>query len=139
MDFLDKFCTKIDRYWYCAAIKAEGFSRASSPFSEDTLVLVTLVATSRNAMHLVISPGNFDAWILSVIYNSSRIQGQCLLWKEILGMTSLNLPGIIIGDFNDVVDLSEHKGGPNFYISHKACLFSDFISKNNLLDVSIIS
>lgn len=41
----------------------------------------------------------------------------------------------IIGDFNIVISLSEHKDGPHYYYACKARMFSNFIAINNLLGV----
>lgn len=53
------------------------------------------------------------------------------------GMTFLNLPWIIMGDFNAVVSQDEHRGGSHYYYSIKAFVFR-FISTNNLLDVNYV-
>lgn len=53
-------------------------------------------------------------------------------------MSSLNLPWVL-GDFNSMTDPSEYKdgGGHSSYYSKKSRLFTNFIAKNKLLDVSL--
>lgn len=82
------------------------------------------MAKSRSAIHVVIFPIHTNAWILSVVYNPLGTQGQRLIWKELSGMNYLNIPWIIIGDFNAVVDLNKHKGGSHYYYVRKARIFS---------------
>lgn len=53
-------------------------------------------------------------------------------------MSFLNLPWIIIGYFNVVVSIREHKGGHHSYYSQKACLFANFIVLHDLLDIGYI-
>lgn len=81
------------------------FSGGIITFWRSHLGLVTPIAASRNVIHLVISTGNLYSWILSVVYNSTRIQDQHLTWAELSGMSSLNLPWVL-GDFNSMTDPS---------------------------------
>lgn len=53
-------------------------------------------------------------------------------------MTPLNLPWLLIADFNAVVSMDEYKGASHFYYHCKAHKFFDFIALNNLLDMSFI-
>lgn len=54
-------------------------------------------------------------------------------------MNYLNIPWIIIGDFNAVVDLNKHKGGSHYYYVRKARIFLTLLIKNNHLDIGFIS
>lgn len=78
---------------------------------------------------------NGESWILTVVYNPSRILDQRFVWQELSGMANLNFPWILIGDFNDVTSLNEIQGGSLHYYNRKACEFSNFIASNNFLDV----
>lgn len=53
-------------------------------------------------------------------------------------MSSVNLSWIVIGDFNSVISLDEHKGGFHYSYSYKAYLFFNFNMSNALLDVGFI-
>lgn len=93
---------------------------------------------SRYALHLVITTNQSTNLIASVIYNSNSIHNQRLLWMELSGMSSLNFPWIIMGDFNAMVSQDEHRGGSHYNYNRKALLFTDFITSNNLLDVNFV-
>lgn len=53
-------------------------------------------------------------------------------------MTYVNLPWVVIGDFNAIITLDEHKDGLHYNYSRKACLFSNFITSNALLDMGFV-
>lgn len=54
-------------------------------------------------------------------------------------MSHLDLPWLIIGDFNAIISSDEHRGGSFHNYSHKYNLFADFISRNMLLDIGFSS
>lgn len=49
--------------------------------------------------------------------------------NELYHITLLNLPCVIIGDFNTIYSISKHKDGKFSYHSHKTFLFNELISK----------
>lgn len=53
-------------------------------------------------------------------------------------MAFLNLPLVIMGDFNEVVSQDKHSGVSHYYYSKKASVFSEFIATINLLDVNYV-
>lgn len=87
---------------------------------------------------LVLTPSFHKTWIFSVVYNGHRTMIQKILWKELSSLSFINTPWAIIGDFNSITMLSEHKGVPFRYYASKARLFADFITNNTLLDVEFI-
>lgn len=56
---------------------------------------------------MVVSTGS----IVSVFYNSTHFHSQCSLWHELSRISSINIPWLIIGDFNAITTRDEHKGG----------------------------
>lgn len=68
---------------------------------------VTPVAKTRCALHIVVTTENGESWILTVVYNPSRIHDQCFVEQELSGMATLNFPWILIRDFNVVTSLNE--------------------------------
>ncbi|XP_039145509.1 uncharacterized protein LOC120282722 [Dioscorea cayenensis subsp. rotundata] len=135
---LQRFCSKIKDPWKWVAVLAEGFSGGIIIIWNKNIGVVTPLVSSRYALHLVVTASNSNSWILSTIYNSNVIHNQRLLWKELSGMNSLNLPWVIMGDFNSIISKEEHRGGSNYYYSRKASVFAEFIASNNLLDVNFV-
>ena len=134
---VERFVARFSRSWNWAAITSEGYSGGIIVLWRRQLGSVTPIARSRLALHLVITPGLLPSWILTVVYNGQRIGVQKHLWKELFGMSSINIPWVILGDFNSITNASEHKGGPYYHYARKAKLFMDFISYNSLLDIGI--
>lgn len=99
---------------------------------------VTPIVKSKHILHLVLSTPSLDTWIISVIYNSHLVKVQKKVWGELEQLTPLDVHWSIIGDFNVIVTGDEHKGGRFSYYNCKAYFFFDFITKNSLLDISII-
>ncbi|XP_039132268.1 uncharacterized protein LOC120269046 [Dioscorea cayenensis subsp. rotundata] len=133
---LDIFCSKLGRNWAWAAIEADGYSGGIIVSWQKHLGKVTPLVKSRYVLYLVVTNAKLETWILSTIYNPSRIQDQSIVWLELSGIASFSIPWILIGDFNTVVSLNEFQGGSHIYYRRKARIFSDFINLNNLLDVN---
>lgn len=53
-------------------------------------------------------------------------------------ISKLDLPWIVLGDFNAISSPSEHKRSNFNYYARKVFSFSKFISNNALLDVSFL-
>lgn len=85
------------------AILAEGYSGGIITIWNSNLGYVTPLAKYRYVLYLVITTDTTKTLIISTIYNSNLLQGQCLLWNELSDMNSLNLPWLIMGDFNAVI------------------------------------
>ncbi|XP_039146778.1 uncharacterized protein LOC120283989 [Dioscorea cayenensis subsp. rotundata] len=133
---LDIFCSKLGQKWAWAAIAADGFSGGLIVIWQKQLGKVSPLARSRYVLHLVVTNVKNESWILSTVYNSNHYQVQTTVWYELSGIASLNLPWILIGDFNTIASLDEFQGGSRSYYRRKARVFSDFISVNNLFDVN---
>lgn len=91
-DRLSRFCSKLGKRWNWAAIIADAFSGGIIAIWNKNLGSVTPMVKSRFALHLVITTNNAKSWIMSIVYNSNRIHGQCLLFNELSGITCLNFP-----------------------------------------------
>ncbi|KAJ0969863.1 hypothetical protein J5N97_022740 [Dioscorea zingiberensis] len=100
--------------------------------------MVTPIAISRFSLHLIISSEKPKEWVLSVVYNPQNIQLQKALWQDLRFFSKLSLPWILLGDFNAILNPTEHRGGNFDHYSAKAKLFSDFINENQLFDLGFI-
>ncbi|KAJ0983259.1 hypothetical protein J5N97_011514 [Dioscorea zingiberensis] len=128
-------CKKFSKAWEWAAIPANGMSGGIIIFWKHEMGLVTPLAHSRYVLHLIVSNEKPKEWILSVVYNSQHIQVQKSVWCALAGMSSLNLPWILTGDFNAILSTEEHRGGGFDHYSTKSKYFSEFISANQLFDL----
>lgn len=69
---VDRFCNKIPRHWEWAAILADGFLGGIIVLWNPIIGMVTHLAISRHALHLVVSTTMSKTFIISMIYNSLR-------------------------------------------------------------------
>lgn len=99
--------------------------------------IVTPIAISRHSLHLVISSTYSISWILSIVYNAQSIGDQNLLWKQVSGIATLQLPWLVTGDFNYILSQVDHRVGNFDYYARKAEAFNRFISSNALFDCFI--
>lgn len=67
--------------------------------------IITPLAVSRLSLHLVISI-HFNSWVLIVVYNNYLINKQKSLWNEFVGISLLDLPWLLTGDFNEITSFS---------------------------------
>ncbi|XP_039123479.1 uncharacterized protein LOC120260105 [Dioscorea cayenensis subsp. rotundata] len=135
-DRLDRFCRKIPKTWDWAAVLANGFSGGIIVMWHKSIGRVSPIAVSRRALHIIITDNSSNAFLISVVYNSYRICNQCYLWNELSRITLLQIPWLIVGDFNSVLHTTEHKGGPANYYERKTRFFLDFVEYNNLIDLN---
>lgn len=91
---------KVPKCWDWAAVLSDGFFGCIIVLWHKSIGMVTPVALSRRALHIVIS----------VVYNLTRFHNKCFLWNELSKITSLLIPWLIVGDFNTVLHRTEHKG-----------------------------
>lgn len=73
-----------------------------------------------------------------MVYNAELPILEKKLWKELSLIPKLNLPWIVLGDFNAIMSTAEHKESNFRYYARKAYLFSKFIFDNVLIDVSYL-
>lgn len=135
-DPIYRLCTQFVKFWNWVSIPATGYSGGIIVFWLKTLGRIFLVAYSHRALHLIFSSSADHPWIISVVYNAQHLSFQQKLWKELSLVQRLDLPWIVLGDFNAITSQSEHKGSNFSYYARKAYFFSKFISDNALLDVS---
>lgn len=95
------------------------------------------MASSQFELNLVISVNN-DTWILSTIDNNQVLSLQKHLWRTLFGITLLNTPQLLTGDFIAILNDNEHKGGAFRNYASKANIFMNFIFANNLFDLGYI-
>lgn len=137
-DRVNRFCSKLPNSWDWVAILAEGFLGGILVAWSKSCRRVSPLAASHRAHHLIISHNSSGNWIISIVYNASRLKSQCSLWSKLSKISSLNIPWLILGDFNAIITSDEHKGGRFSYYSKKASYFLNFIDNNNMLDLHFV-
>lgn len=101
---VDRFCNKISRSWNWTALLADGYSGGVIVLWRKTLGVVSPVAVSRRAVHLVISPSSSTNLIIYIIYNSNHFISQRNLWLELSILATLGFPWLLVDDFNAIVN-----------------------------------
>ncbi|KAJ0989775.1 hypothetical protein J5N97_008131 [Dioscorea zingiberensis] len=130
-----KFCDKFAKVWEWAAIPAQGMSGGIITLWKWGVGMVTPIAKSRFALYLILTTDKPKHWVLSVIYNAQSILLHKKVWRDLAPMTQLNLPWILVGDFNAILTNEEHKGSEFDNYSAKAKAFSEFVSSSQLMDL----
>ena len=64
-----------------------------------------------------------------MVYNAQLIPLQKNLWLNLSGMPMLNLPQLIVGYFDAITSIAEHKGGYFLNYTIKDVLFNNFIDQ----------
>ncbi|CAN1177890.1 hypothetical protein LINPERHAP2_LOCUS33369 [Linum perenne] len=74
-------------------------------------ISVTILSHTPQVIHaLVASPGRPD-WILSAIYASPQLINRRPLWEQLRAFsTDCQLPWLVIGDLNEIINPSERRG-----------------------------
>ncbi|KAJ0984926.1 hypothetical protein J5N97_003282 [Dioscorea zingiberensis] len=130
-----KLCKTFSRCWEWAAIPAQGMSGGIITFWKQEVGMVTPIAHTHSSLHLIISSEKPKQWILSVIYNSQHVHVQKSLWNDLSVFSTFNLPWVILGDFNAILNNEENRGGRFENYAMKSKFFRTFVSTNQLLDL----
>ena len=66
-------------------------------------------------MNIVVNSREGQAWPMSAIYASAEVELRKLLWKYLQELgEKVRFPWLLVGDFNEVTDASEKRGGQRF-------------------------
>ncbi|CAL2256143.1 unnamed protein product [Prunus armeniaca] len=95
-------------------------------------IQLNIVACSNQSITAMIIQGT-SSWILTVVYTHPCHGIRRSLWNCLDGVSSTNnLPWLVTGDFNEIVDDSEKKGGK---AAHCNSGFVDWIGRHHLVDL----
>ncbi|KAJ0981709.1 hypothetical protein J5N97_009964 [Dioscorea zingiberensis] len=130
-----RFCEKMSKFWEWAAIPAQGMSGGIIILWKQRIGMVTPITNSRFYLHLILSTEKPKHWVLTVIYNAQSLILQNRVWNDLSYMSSLNLPWVLVGDFNAILTTEDHRGGSFDHYSAKSKSFNNFVSNNQLLDL----
>lgn len=129
------FCSKLSKGQNWAAIAVDGYSGGIIITWQRRIGRVIPIAISKRALHLIISSLINDQWVMATIYNAQLLNLQQLVQKELSHLASINILWVIMGDFNAITSIDEHKSSSFHYYAIKASLFNNFISDNDLIDM----
>lgn len=93
----------------------------------------TVIESTHQCITLQLSNGA-ASWICSSVYASPNYAVRCMLWDYLSSLCSnIQLPWIMIGDFNDVIVPLEQHGGNFSYI--RVDIFSNMLNNYGMLDL----
>lgn len=107
-DRVDRFYRKISKNWDWATILSDGFLGGIFVLWHRSIGIITPIAVSK------------------------RFWNQCFLWNELSKLSSLQIPWLVAGDFNAILQTEQVFIA---YYDWKAQFFLDFIVGNNLIDL----
>ncbi|GKU90595.1 hypothetical protein SLEP1_g4575 [Rubroshorea leprosula] len=105
-------------------------------------VHVSILSATAQEVHAMVRPPNSTvSWLLSAIYASPQFANRKILWDNLCAMfvavSALNLPWLIIGDFNEKLSNTDKKGG-NSISQAKARAFKNCLDTCNMMDLGFI-
>ncbi|KAL5832771.1 hypothetical protein ACOSQ3_016445 [Xanthoceras sorbifolium] len=116
-------------------VEADGFSGGFWLLWKPTRVSVGVVASSRQSITALVSE-NAKVFILTIVYASPNVMFRRSIWGYLHKIRKcFKGPWLVAGDFNEIVSLSEKRGGrSNFSKSG----FLEWINNNGLIDMGFI-
>ncbi|XP_016652264.1 PREDICTED: uncharacterized protein LOC107881841 [Prunus mume] len=113
-------------------VDANGFSGGIWLLWNCSNIHLNIVACSSQSITAMITQGS-SSWILTVVYAHPCLRIKRSLWTYLDGVSSTNnLPWLVTGDFNEIVDDSEKKGGRAVHCNSG---FADWIGRHHLVDL----
>ncbi|RYR24105.1 hypothetical protein Ahy_B02g057597 isoform A [Arachis hypogaea] len=91
--------------------------------------------TDQQYIHTKIETPGKEAWFMTAVYASPQPQNRSSLWTKLLNIANrTHSPWIVTGDFNEIKDATEKKGGST--IDNRACnRFANWINDSGLIDL----
>ncbi|XP_021826800.1 uncharacterized protein LOC110767533 [Prunus avium] len=116
-------------------VDANGFSGGLWMLWNELVSCIDIVAYSRQSITALVKMNHGD-WLFTAVYAHPCPGIRRQLWSYLDGIASAsNLPWMIAGDFNELVNNSEKCGGNPF--SHRGGLV-EWIDRNQLIDLGFI-
>lgn len=90
----------------------EGFDGGICLSWEESILSVDVLFSSSQMVHAFVQKPGSDNFLLKILYDSPILENQRRLWSLLENLDrSLNLPWVVMGDFNDVLNSSQKRGG----------------------------
>ena len=75
-------------------------------------VHVHIITQNAQGVHVIVEVNSTTSFFLSAIYASTRFRNRKLLWNDLHQISkNVNMPWLVVGDFNEVLCQSEKWGG----------------------------
>ncbi|KAL4390846.1 hypothetical protein AHAS_Ahas03G0185900 [Arachis hypogaea] len=115
-----------------------GFSGGIWICWNDNNISINTIESDPQYIHAKItSPGRED-WFMTAVYANPQPQGRRALWPKLQNLANrMQSPWILTGDFNEIKDPTEKKGGGQ--VDYRACSrFSAWINNSGLIDLGFM-
>ncbi|XP_025604435.1 uncharacterized protein [Arachis hypogaea] len=115
-----------------------GFSGGIWICWNDNNISINTIESDPQYIHAKItSPGRED-WFMTAVYANPQPQGRRDLWPKLQNLANrMQSPWILTGDFNEIKDPTEKKGGGQ--VDYRACSrFSTWINNSGLIDLGFM-
>ncbi|XP_058725546.1 uncharacterized protein LOC131596825 [Vicia villosa] len=117
------------------SVENEGYAGGIVVACRDETLKVTWCAQKEQWIHLNIQNANGVDWRFTLVYASPNDQRRVRMWEELSHIANTEkFPWIVAGDFNDIANAMEKKGGSQAS-SRKCSLFRDNMDKCKLNDL----
>ncbi|XP_028807543.1 uncharacterized protein LOC114762247 [Neltuma alba] len=117
------------------AVPGLGFSGGIWVAWRDDELKFSVLKENAQYVHLAVKgPSNLE-WVVTIAYVGPRERDKCLFWEEMFQFTLVSAsPWFLLGDFNDIRDQGEKKGGAPILL-RRCELFNERINRCSLMDV----
>lgn len=113
-----------------------GLSRGLWVLWDSNKVEVSELSSTEQEIHSMVKDLSLGVfWLLTIVYASPRFAERHLLWDNLALVANLHdLPWVIVGDFNKVLNVEEKFGGLVVDL-HWALRFQDFLNYCRMIDL----
>ncbi|XP_062006018.1 uncharacterized protein LOC133723218 [Rosa rugosa] len=113
--------------------EANGFSGGLWFFWNRNKVTIDIIDTTFQSIYVKVSWSGTQTWMLTGIYASPCNTSRGALWSYLDNLYKhVNLPGMIVGDFNELLSYSDKIGGSQLF---RFGGLQDLVGRNGLIDM----
>ncbi|XP_015934914.3 uncharacterized protein LOC107461000 [Arachis duranensis] len=118
--------------------EAQGFIGGIWICWKDNSISITTLESNKQFIHTRVQRHNQDPWCLTAVYASPQPNNRRVIWQSIERIArNIGEPWLLIGDFNEIKDGTEKKGGRP--INLRMCRnFANWIDRCGLVDLGFI-